>query len=219
MALHDLGLRPSKITGASAGALIGAGLASGLEPPEIRTILLALKKDQFWDPGLGFGYLKGTKFLNYVRMHMANSFSDLKIPLQLAVFDIFSGHTRFLSEGLLPEAVVASCAVPMMFHPCRINGRWLWDGGLSRKSGMNHKATDERILCVFFESEGWVGTYDRNLTVRRLAPQHKIWRFKHLPRVSYNALHSGPLALEQTYERARQGLVKMVARESQIVDA
>jgi NTE family protein len=221
MALYEQGLLPEKITGASAGALIGAAMASGHEPQVIRGLLLDLKKSYFWDPYPGFGYLRGARFLQYLGKYLSPSFSDLKIPLELAVFDIFTGRTRFLTHGSVPEAVVASCAVPLMFHPRKVNGRWLWDGGLLRKSGMKHEETEERILCIFFESEGWLGAWDRSITVRRLSKKHRILRFKGLPKVDQNSLDQGHAALSESYQRAQRAFAgSAIPRvHRQIVDA
>lgn len=216
LALHEEGLRPVKITGASAGALVGGALASGLDPGAIREILFAVEKHHFWDPRPGFGYLGGGRFLEYVRRHLVGTFSEAKIPVELAVFDIFSWQTKFLKEGSLPEAVVASCAVPLMFHPRKIGGRFLWDGGTVRKWGMKFEDVEERILCVFFESEGWFGTYDREATVRKLARDHKILRFKNLPKVGFDSLQSGKEAFAESYRRAARVFDRPV--ESQIVD-
>jgi NTE family protein len=206
MALEETGIRPQKITGASAGALIGAAMASNISSSEMREIVLSVRKTHFWDPMLGFGYLGGKRFLNFVEQHMARDFSETSIPLEVAVLDILSRRTHFLSEGSVAKAVVASCAVPIMFHPVKIAGRYYYDGGLTRKSGMKHEEAQERILCIFIESNGWMGVYENKTSFSELSENHKVLRFKNLPQVHFNALDQGAKALDEAYRRARTGL-------------
>ncbi|RZA01589.1 MAG: patatin, partial [Proteobacteria bacterium] len=68
-ALFEAGLVPAKVSGASAGALVAGALASGLSPSEMADICFALARQDFWDPGLGFGYLKGKKFSAILGKH------------------------------------------------------------------------------------------------------------------------------------------------------
>ena len=36
----------------------------------------------------------------------------------------------FANEDIDVDVICASCAVPFMFEPVEIRGRWFWDGGL-----------------------------------------------------------------------------------------
>lgn len=202
-AMHELGLKPQKITGASAGALVGAAMASGMTPDQLRDVLFTVEQKDFWDPRPGLGYLRGKKFRELLARHMVDSFEKTQIPLEIAVFDLFSWKTKFLNSGCLPSAIGASCAVPLMFHPVRRGWRYLVDGGVFRKSGMKHEDQHERILCIFLESDGWMGAYESKTTFKYLAPHHKVLRFKNLPRVSHSALANGPAAYKATLERAK----------------
>ena len=121
--LWSAGIRPGRITGASAGALVGGALASGLEPAEIRQLLFSINKADFWDPHPGFGFLRGRKFISLLEQHFVPSFSQTKVPLSVAAFDLFSFQTKFLDEGSVPLSIVASCSVPVMFHPVKIGSR------------------------------------------------------------------------------------------------
>ena len=63
-ALDELGIRPARLTGTSAGALVASMYAAGLEPNEVRRELLSVRRGDFWDPQLpftrrGFGLLAG----------------------------------------------------------------------------------------------------------------------------------------------------------------
>jgi NTE family protein len=115
-------------------------------------------------------------------------------------------RTRLLNTGELPKAVAASCAVPLMFHPVKIGSRLFYDGGVFHKTGLNAKDPDERILCVFLESEGLTGFYERKVTFKGFTPKHKILNFKKLPRVSFHTLERGVVAYEEALQRARRAL-------------
>ena len=58
-ALEEQDLLPQRVTGSSAGALVAACWASGLSTAELKNILFELKRSDFWDPGFGWGLLKG----------------------------------------------------------------------------------------------------------------------------------------------------------------
>lgn len=206
-ALYERGLRPAKLTGSSAGALIGAALGSGLEPEQAREILFAIRREDFWDPGLGPGFLRGRKFHEHVEKYFAPSFQDLKIPLEAAAFDMNERKTKFLKKGRLAPAVVASCAVPLMFHPVKIGPHWYFDGGVFHKSGINAKP-DERMLCVYLESQGFSGWYERRLGFPRLNENHRVLRIKNFQRVSFHSLHHGRKAYHELEERMRAALTR-----------
>jgi NTE family protein len=204
-ALYEAGLVPAKVTGASAGALVAGALASGLAPERMAEICFALEREDFWDPGLGLGYLRGKKFASILEEHFVPNFRETVIPLEVAVFDILRARTAFLSEGPLIQAVVASCAVPVLFHPVRIGRRLYLDGGLFEKPGFR-APSEERVLCAFLESRGVAGAYEMRSTATRFAGEHKALRFQNLPSVRPHALSTGQKAFDSAYSRTRAAL-------------
>jgi NTE family protein len=58
-------------------------------------------------------------------------FDRLPIPLRVVATDLGSHQARVLGSGDLAQAVRASIAIPFVFPPERMNGRFLADGGLS----------------------------------------------------------------------------------------
>ncbi len=146
-ALQEAGLRPARITGSSAGALTGACWAAGLDARELRDRLLALQKQDFWDPAPGLGLLRGERFRTLLRdMLPVSRFADTAIPLALSAWDGLARKTRVLEDGDLVPAVYASCAVPLMFQPARIDGLWLWDGGIGDRAGIAGAGLDDRVF-------------------------------------------------------------------------
>ncbi len=139
-ALHQRGIRPARISGASAGALVAAMYASGSSPERIAEVLLAVKRSDFWDAHWpwarnGFGLLAGHRFASVLSSALAvHRFEDCDIPLSVNAYDIEEGRTRHLDSGPLIPAVRASCAVPYLFSPVEIGGRSYWDGGFAEKT-------------------------------------------------------------------------------------
>ena len=139
-ALHQRGIRPTRVSGASAGALVASMYASGSSPARIAEDLLAVKRSDFWDAHwpwsrTGFGLLAGHKFASVLsRTLPVHRFEDCDIPLSVNAYDIEEGRTRHLDSGALIPAVRASCAVPYLFSPVEIDGRRYWDGGFAEKT-------------------------------------------------------------------------------------
>lgn len=205
-ALYEAGLTPSRITGASAGALVGGALSSGLSPKEMKEILFHVKKEDFWDPSPGLGLLRGKKFLSILERHFTPTFESAKIPLEVAVLDLFSLRTAFLKDGPLPKAVAASCAVPVLFHPVRIGRRIYLDGGTFHKSGLNLAHPADRTFSVFLQGEGPSDAYEWSRSFGKIGPAQKVLRLKKLPRLHYNSLEKGELAYKEAYRRTKEAL-------------
>jgi len=55
---------------------------------------------------------------------------DLPARFAAIATELGSGHEIWLSRGKLVDAVRASYALPGIFRPVKINGRWLFDGAL-----------------------------------------------------------------------------------------
>ncbi len=205
-ALYENGIRPSRVTGSSAGALVGAGLASNLHPHTIRDLLFAVKRADFWDPKPGLGFLRGQKFLEMLEKNFVTAFEHTSIPLEVAAFDIFSLRTRFLTSGPLAKAVAASCAVPLMFHPVRVGWRFYFDGGVFLKSGINNAHKNERVLCTFLPSAGWMGAYEWKSSLKQVSDKHQVLRLQGLPQVNPNRLETGKAAFAEAYKRTLKAL-------------
>jgi len=61
--------------------------------------------------------------LPYRRMEWA------QVPLSVATTDLCSGEPVYFDSGPVLPPLVASCAIPGMFPPVRLGGKWLVDGG------------------------------------------------------------------------------------------
>lgn len=201
--LYDLGLIPHKVTGSSAGALVAAALASGMTPPQFKDLIFSIERNHFWDPQLGFGLLKGEKFLQILRQHLAPDFASTTLLIEIATWDIFAFKTHFLNQGSLPEAVVASCAVPGLFHPQKIQNRFYYDGGIINKSGVSPTDRHCRVLNIFLESQGPLRSYKNKIKISR-GPQHRTLYFSKIPLVNIHKLESGKTAFAEIFDRTQK---------------
>ncbi len=76
--------------------------------------------------------------LNFVlaeKMAMAsaiskNNFDSLFVPLRVVAADIFTQNQVVLSDGRLSDALRATQTVPFFYNPIRVDGKYLFDGGV-----------------------------------------------------------------------------------------
>jgi len=146
-ALEEEGLRPARLCGSSAGALVAGLWGAGVPAQMLRDELLALRREHFWDPGIGPGLLRGTLFRERLeRILPVRAFEDAPSAIAVSVFDLFSRKTVVVRSGPLAQALQASCAVPFLFHPVWLSGRPCADGGVRDRHGLAGASRGERIL-------------------------------------------------------------------------
>src|SRR5882762_671801 len=59
-----------------------------------------------------------------------NNFDSLFVPLRVIAADIFTQTQVVLDSGALSDALRATQTVPFFYNPIRINGKYLFDGGV-----------------------------------------------------------------------------------------
>jgi len=147
-ALDELGIKPVTIAGSSIGAIMGAGMASGMKGAEIhdyaRSILgsRAEVAARMWRSRPGTiaeamqGGIRVSQF-NIERILKAflpeaipQTFEALKVPLKVTATDYFGHSLAVFAEGDLHSALAASAAIPAVFRPVTREGRVLIDGGI-----------------------------------------------------------------------------------------
>ncbi len=65
-------------------------------------------------------------------------FSDLALPLKIIVTDYYGQTERVCESGDLYKALAASCALPAVFMPVKIDGRVMIDGGIYNPIPFDH---------------------------------------------------------------------------------
>lgn len=207
--LEEYGLRPRRVIGVSAGALAGGLWASGLLAGEIERELKALRRADFWDPGVPIGgLLRGRKFENKLRDVLAPTgvrhFEDCPTPFTAVVHDVLRRRTEPVVSGPITSAIRASCTVPLMFRPVIRSGRLLVDGGVSDRWGSSGLQESERVLLHFIPSRRRRG---KTIPTPRTIPGRRLTLVTpDVPPVTPFRLHAGPSALERTRDYARQWL-------------
>ncbi|MGH1345234.1 MAG: patatin-like phospholipase family protein [Nannocystales bacterium] len=215
-ALEDHGLRPQRVIGCSAGSLAGGLWASGMEAGTLADELVSLRREDFWDPGLPLGgLLRGRKFREHLGLLLGRLGVERieQTPLRFSpiVHDVLRRKPVALNEGLLSEAIVASCTVPVMFRPVLSQGRVLVDGGVSDRSGFTALDGDERVLLHFLPSRRKV-KWGAPAPVPTEVPgaQSLLLVTPDLPKVTPFRLEQGALAYTRTYEHAQRWLGETV---------
>jgi NTE family protein len=194
---------PHTVAGSSAGALVGGAWAAGLPPEVLADRLVALRRDQFWDPAPGAGLLAGRKFDRLLReMLPEHEISRCNVPVRISVFDIVRRRTTVLARGDLSDAIRASCAVPGLFHPVWIGRRPYWDGGVLDRPGLAGLPAGERVLFHHIASKSpWRFT----LPTPRRAGMVTL-AIEGLPRSGPFKLEAGHRALEIAREATKRAL-------------
>ena len=146
-ALDELGIRPVAISGSSIGAIMGAGMASGMTGREIRDYTLetvghrGTVLNKLWSLGpatmrdkLGgfrFGHFNLELILDaFLPPQVPKDFEDLEIPMKISATDYYGQAEVILEKGDLRQAIAASAAIPGLFMPIWVNGRVMIDGGV-----------------------------------------------------------------------------------------
>lgn len=207
-ALFEAGVRPAAYAGSSAGALVGACLAAGMAPREIRDEFFQLKREDFWDPArlpVRGGLLRGRLFRQRLERLLPATFGDVE-PLTVSVYDVLSRSTRTRSEGSLPLAVHASCCVPLMFEPVWAGRRLLLDGGIADRPGLHGVAAGTRVFYHHIVSRSpWRRKGSAALEVPKREGLMSL-AIDGLPRVEPKQLHQGPVAFDAAYRATRDAL-------------
>ncbi len=128
------GIRPDVITGTSIGAVVAGLYAAG-----------ALDTFEEWCRGLtrrsvlsyldfrlgGSGLISGARLSQKLEDALGDTtFADVSMRLAAIATEIGTGHEIWLTRGRLREAMAASYALPGIFPPKLIGGRWLMDGAM-----------------------------------------------------------------------------------------
>jgi len=128
------GIRPNLIVGCSSGAIVGALYARYPSAKHLEKILLDttsedFMEDNYW-PHSRFAVKDGERFKAYLQKNLKGAtFADLSVPLVVVATDLGDGKLIELHEGDLASAVQASGAIPGVFEPVQIFGKYLVDGG------------------------------------------------------------------------------------------
>jgi len=141
-ALREAGFEPTWYVGTSMGAVIAAGLASGVANDELLERMADVgARGIVRDPLAPVAGLFLRSLLKPAPLRSAiealvpvRRFADLTVPLTVTAVDLDTGELVLFGAGAqtapLVDVLCASCALPMYYPPVMINGRRFGDGGL-----------------------------------------------------------------------------------------
>jgi NTE family protein len=133
-ALARAGIHPDIVVGTSIGAVVGGCyVANELDTLEefarslTRRKILGLLDFNF----AGSGLINGQRLCDALETHIKDADIETFTRRFVAVAtEIGTGHEVWLSRGPMVQAMRASYAIPGIFRPVKLNGRWLFDGAL-----------------------------------------------------------------------------------------
>lgn len=144
-ALLEHNIKPDILSGVSAGALAGVFYADGNEPYKVLDFFHGHKFQDLTKlviPKVGLFELG--EFIDFLKTNLkAKKLEDLQIPLIVTATDLDHGRLTHFHKGTIAERVAASCCMPVLFAPVKIEGTHYVDGGLL----MNLPVTTIRRVC------------------------------------------------------------------------
>jgi NTE family protein len=133
--LDEMGIRPRVVVGTSIGAVVGGCWASG-KLGELEVFARSLtKRGMFgmmdWTL-MGSGLLAGDRIKKQLEERFKGQLiEDLPVRFASVATEIGTGHEIWLTRGEITKAMRASYALPGIFAPVQLGGRWLMDGALT----------------------------------------------------------------------------------------
>ncbi|HEV7123642.1 MAG TPA: patatin-like phospholipase family protein [Rhodanobacter sp.] len=170
--LERAGLQIDMIVGCSGGSIYASVMALGYDVATCERLTREL-----WTPGITrrrdtrsvlsalfprlFGFKGSFGMLSDEPLRRAlhkpfeeRTFADACIPLHIVATDVANGQKVVLSSGRVADAVRASVAIPYIWKPWCIDGRWLLDGCLADPLPVDVaiRGGADIILAMGFES-------------------------------------------------------------------
>ncbi|CAM2146509.1 NTE family protein [Pararobbsia alpina] len=157
-ALEAHGIHPDLVAGTSAGSVVAALYASGMNGLQMNKAALKLDEASISDWAMPFrsrGLIKGVALENYLNTTLNNRpIEQLKVPLGIVATDLRTGEPILFQRGNTGQAVRASCSIPSIFEPVKIGGHEYVDGGLVSPvpAAFAHKMGADFVIAVDISS-------------------------------------------------------------------
>ena len=121
------------IVGTSAGSVVGALYAYGIDAFSLQKLSFSIEKEDIVDPFIvpNNGFIKGEKLEEFINKRVKNTpMEKFKIPFFAVATDLEKGQEIVFAKGNTGTAVRASCSIPGIFRPVRISDKTYVDGGV-----------------------------------------------------------------------------------------
>lgn len=135
MALERFGIRPDIISGVSAGSIAAALYGAGLNAKEMLECFQDYSRfTDFTEWSIPKeGLMKLTKFEKMLKEWLPHeNLEEQLIPTIICATDLDHGKSVGFTKGPIAKRVAASCSIPVIFAPVKINGVNYVDGGVLR---------------------------------------------------------------------------------------
>lgn len=135
MALERFGIKPDIMSGVSAGSIAAVLYGAGLTPDEmVKCFADAGKLGDFTEFAIPrVGLMKLDKFGRLLESWLpVKNIEELKTPVVVCATDFDEGKSVGWVKGEIVPRVLASCSIPLIFHPVKINNVSYVDGGVLR---------------------------------------------------------------------------------------
>ncbi len=144
-AIQEAGIPVAGIIGTSIGAMVGAAFSGGRSVEEMEAVARGLKRTDItrvrrralWIGGIrAASVFRGSPLRDFIQTLLpTDSWSGLQIPMVVNVVDLATGETVWLGNGgdtdvSLVDGLYGSCALPVLFPPVEVDGRFFIDGGV-----------------------------------------------------------------------------------------
>jgi NTE family protein len=156
-ALGEAGVQVAGIVGTSIGALVGALAAAGAHWKDMRTLARTLQRTDIVRVNRRAVLVNGVRQTSVLRgdtlrdylqgILPASGWDAMRLPLLVNAVDLATGRTEWFGAGArtdvsLVDAVYASAALPVLYPPAEIGGRFLVDGGTQQPLGLVRAAEE-----------------------------------------------------------------------------
>ena len=130
--LEANGIKIDVVSGTSAGSVVGAMYASGMDAFALQERAFSLDESQIRDVNLlGGGLVKGQKLQDYVNQLVGNkSIQQFPKPFSAVATELETGNRVAFNRGNAGQAVRASSSIPGVFMPVLIGNKKFVDGGV-----------------------------------------------------------------------------------------
>lgn len=131
-AMDELGIKPDIIAGVSAGSIAAALYGAGLKPLDIMKLFMVSRFGDFCEIGMPKdGLFKMNGFKNFLNANLpVKNLEQCPVPVVLCATDLDNCKPVQWRKGAIAERVMASCCIPILFKPVKVDGTNYVDGGV-----------------------------------------------------------------------------------------
>ncbi|MEJ5173413.1 MAG: patatin-like phospholipase family protein [Hydrogenothermaceae bacterium] len=131
-AIEEYGIKPSVVSGVSAGSIIGLFYSAGYSPSDMEDLAIKTDFKKYIKPSFSkkalFSIDSLDKFLEkYIHY---KDISQLPKEFYVAITNLNTASVEYKNSGDIKKIVRASCSLPILFKPVKIEEFYYIDGGV-----------------------------------------------------------------------------------------